>query len=305
MFRFFVVLAVVAVAAGFSLKLNKIAGAVAGFGVALAPLAPAFADGAVSASTIFRARNTYGAKIQDLAPAVEKGDFAAFDNKKVLNAFDLFISGTNKRVTDKPTLKKEKEIEEAIFKAVKAKDSAGLKKAYAEFINFADLTKEYKVRVCMCFHPTTPLLTSSISPLSLPRSRTSSGRRTPAATPPPGAPLANTSTSGKFIPPRPAVQSSLKETVPCRGCSTRNYINPNCQRNSLPHAQTETVNRSEPYYSTTGSGVGRIFRLGAASCACRSRPCARTVKVRHCWCTEDTFGTSLFPPARFNLENAR
>lgn len=144
MFRFVVVLAVLAVAAAFSVKMNKVAGAIAGFGVALAPLAPAMADGAVSASTIYRARTSYGAKIADLASAVEKGDFAALDNKKVVAAFDLFISGSNKRVANRPTLTKEKEIEGKIFAAVKAKNSAALKSAYADFIKVADLKSEYK-----------------------------------------------------------------------------------------------------------------------------------------------------------------
>ena len=99
MFRFVVVFAVLAVAMAFQMKINKIVGAVASVGVCLAPLAPALADGAVSASTKYRARTSYGAKIVDLAPAAEKGDFAAFDNKKAVAAFDLFISGSNKKVS--------------------------------------------------------------------------------------------------------------------------------------------------------------------------------------------------------------
>ena len=98
MFRFCIVFAVLAVAVAFQMKINKIVGAVASVGVCLAPLAPALADGAVSASTRYRARTSYGAKIVDLAPAAEKGDFAAFDNKKAVAAFDLFISGSNKKV---------------------------------------------------------------------------------------------------------------------------------------------------------------------------------------------------------------
>ena len=104
------------------------------------------ADGAVSASTVYRARIGYGNKIKDLAPAAEKGDFAAFAEKKVLNAFDLFISSSNALKNPATKAKKvaEKAIEAQIYSAVKAKDAAALKSAYNEFIKVADLSSEYK-----------------------------------------------------------------------------------------------------------------------------------------------------------------
>ena len=71
---------------------------VAAMGIALAgPVSipnSANADGAVSKSTVFRARNNYGAKIMSLEKSVANGEFAAFD-KSVANWFDLFISGSN------------------------------------------------------------------------------------------------------------------------------------------------------------------------------------------------------------------
>ena len=70
---------------------------VAAMGVALAGPLPSFADGAISASTVYRTRNNYGAKILALETAVEKGDFATLGEKKVKNTFDLFISGANAR----------------------------------------------------------------------------------------------------------------------------------------------------------------------------------------------------------------
>lgn len=52
---------------------------------------PALADGAVSATTVARARGIYGARIQALAAAVEKGDLEAIAAEK--NSFTLFVSG--------------------------------------------------------------------------------------------------------------------------------------------------------------------------------------------------------------------
>ena len=87
MFRLVVLLAVFAVVSAFNFKLNRVAGAFAGFAVAVAPMTPVMpvmadgavsastiylSDGAVSASTIYRARNYWGAKINDLVDAANK-----------------------------------------------------------------------------------------------------------------------------------------------------------------------------------------------------------------------------------------
>lgn len=118
----------------------------AGLGLSIMGPLPVMADGAVSASTVYRARNSYGSKIMDLQEAVSKGNFAAFDNKKVLNAFDLFISGSNAKggIKGKETKKAELALQAKIYEAVKAKNSAALKSAYDEFIQIADLKSEYK-----------------------------------------------------------------------------------------------------------------------------------------------------------------
>lgn len=69
------------------------------------------------------------------------GDFAAFEDKKTLNAFDLFISGSNakKGIADKERKIVEKDLQAKIYTAVKAKDTTSLNKFYNEFIKVADL----------------------------------------------------------------------------------------------------------------------------------------------------------------------
>lgn len=129
-------------------KFGKAMG-IAAMGIALAgPVAPSIvnADGAVSPSTVFRARNSYGARIKDLAGAAAKGDFAAFEDKRTLNGFDLFISGSNaqKSAITKERKSAELAIQAKIYDAVKAKDAGKLKSSYDEFIKVADLTSSYK-----------------------------------------------------------------------------------------------------------------------------------------------------------------
>jgi len=124
---------------------------IAAMGIALAgPITimpnSASADGAVSASTVYRSRNNYGAKIMALKGAADSGDFSKFEEKKIVNAFDLFISGSNalKSTAMKETKKVELVLEAKIFNAVKAKDAATLKSTFAEFIKVADLKSDYK-----------------------------------------------------------------------------------------------------------------------------------------------------------------
>lgn len=107
---------------------------------------PVIADGAVSKSTVFRARNNQGAKIMALEKAVANGDFAAFEDKKIKNAFDLFISGSNalNSATMKANKKAELQIKADIYAAVDSKNAGALKSAYSEFIKIADLKSEYK-----------------------------------------------------------------------------------------------------------------------------------------------------------------
>jgi len=159
MFRFFLILAVVASAVAFrgmvprmtmkseqiQAKIGKALG-VAAMGFALAgPVQNVNADGAVSVSTVYRARSTYGARIVEAEAAVQKGDFAALSSKKLANGFDLFISGGNfPSVAGKATAKKEKELANQFFAAVKAKDSGKVRSAYSEFMKIADLKSDYK-----------------------------------------------------------------------------------------------------------------------------------------------------------------
>lgn len=161
MFRALLLVAILAVATAFGparmrmsmktesvqSKMGKVVGAM-GLGLSLmGPMvAPVMADGAVSASTVYRARNSYGAKIVGLADAAAKGDFAAFTDKKVVNAFDLFISASNaqKGIKQKETKKAELAIQAQLYDAVKAKNAANLKSAYDEFIKVANLKSEYK-----------------------------------------------------------------------------------------------------------------------------------------------------------------
>ena len=101
---------------------------------------PALADGAISKSTVFRARNNYGAKISSLDKAIANSNFGAFD-KRASNWFDLFISGANALPGEANKLNKEKEtaLKADIFAAANAKDSGKLKAAYGEFIKVASL----------------------------------------------------------------------------------------------------------------------------------------------------------------------
>lgn len=92
----------------------------------------AFADGAVSAASIQKARAVYGNRIYELKSAVEKGDFGAVADEK--NAFILFNSGAYPRVTDKKEKAEAIKQTNAIFAAVKAGDKSALKSAYTAYV---------------------------------------------------------------------------------------------------------------------------------------------------------------------------
>ena len=115
-------------------------------GLSIAAPLPSLADGAVSVSTVYRARAKYGSRILDLGKAAESGNFAAFEDKKAVNGFDLFISSSNaqKSAISKERKAKEEKLEADIYTAVKAKDASKLKAAYSEFIKVADLKSDYK-----------------------------------------------------------------------------------------------------------------------------------------------------------------
>jgi hypothetical protein len=126
-------------------RLSKFVGAAA-LTVAVAGPMIAHADGATSISKVYRTRVSYGAKILGLEDAAKGAKFDAFDNKKTVAVFDLFIAGTNSRggVTDKERAAAETKLEADILSAAKAKDASKLKSAYDSFIKVADLKSEYK-----------------------------------------------------------------------------------------------------------------------------------------------------------------
>lgn len=114
--------------------------AAAGAGVAGVVAAPgiASADGAVSKSSIQRARYKFGSRIFSLKDAVEKGDFTAVAAEK--NAFVLFNSGAFPGSKNKPKKNEAIAATNAIFSAIRSKDKAALKTAYASYLKTVDMS---------------------------------------------------------------------------------------------------------------------------------------------------------------------
>ncbi|KAL3941397.1 MAG: hypothetical protein SGARI_000617 [Bacillariaceae sp.] len=110
--------------------------AIAGAALVAAP-SMASADGAISAATIQRSRFNYGSRIGALKAAVAKGDFGAVAEEK--NAFILFNSGAYPRAKDKELKNAAIAGTNAIFAAIRSKDSAGLKKAYDSYVAANDI----------------------------------------------------------------------------------------------------------------------------------------------------------------------
>lgn len=104
-------------------------GAIAAAGLVAVP-SIASADGAVSKATKQRARYTYGSRISALKDAVAKGDFGAVAAEK--SAFILFNSGAYAG----EKAKKDAAIAgtNAIFAAIRSKDTGALKKAYDSYL---------------------------------------------------------------------------------------------------------------------------------------------------------------------------
>jgi len=93
----------------------------------------ALADGARSASTQSRARGIYGQRIAGLESAVNSGDFGAVAAEK--NAFILFNSGALNKSDQAAAVKQTN----AIFAAIRSKDSAALKSAYGAYKSSNDI----------------------------------------------------------------------------------------------------------------------------------------------------------------------
>lgn len=116
-------------------------GAMAAAGVgAVVVAAPgiASADGAVSKSTIQRARYKFGSRIFSLKDAVDKGDFVAVAAEK--NAFVLFNSGAFPGSKNKPKKNEAIAGTNTIFAAIRSKDKAALKTAYASYLKTVDMS---------------------------------------------------------------------------------------------------------------------------------------------------------------------
>ena len=111
-------------------------GAIAAAGLVAVPTM-ASADGAISSATKQRAKFTYGGRIGALKSAVDKGDFAAVAAEK--NAFVLFNSGAYPSLKDKSKKSEAIAGTNAIFAAIRAKDAAALKKAYASYVAANDI----------------------------------------------------------------------------------------------------------------------------------------------------------------------
>ena len=113
-------------------------GQIAGAAAVVALPQLAFADGAVSAATIARARGLYGDRISALKSAVDKGDFDAVAEEK--NAFILFNSGAYPRNVDKASKKAAVDSTNAIFAAIRSRDKAALKSAYSSYVASNDIS---------------------------------------------------------------------------------------------------------------------------------------------------------------------
>lgn len=97
----------------------------------------ASADGAISTATITKARAIYGDRIVGLKPFIDKGDFGPVVEDK--NAFILFNSGAYPRAKDKPQKTDAIAQTNELFAAIRAKDTAGAKKAYDAYVKANDI----------------------------------------------------------------------------------------------------------------------------------------------------------------------
>lgn len=94
----------------------------------------AFADGATSLATQARARGVYGARIEALKGAVDKGDTAAVLSEQ--NCFVLFNSGVYS--TNKAKFAEADKLARAVVQAAGAGDAAGMKSSYAAYTKYIE-----------------------------------------------------------------------------------------------------------------------------------------------------------------------
>jgi hypothetical protein len=112
-------------------------GIAAAAGIAAMP-GMALADGATSTASVQRARYKYGSRITGLKDAVAKGDFAAVAAEK--NAFILYNSGAFPGSKNKAKKSNAIAATNDIFKAIRDKDQAALKSAYAGYIKTVNMS---------------------------------------------------------------------------------------------------------------------------------------------------------------------
>jgi len=98
----------------------------------------ALADGAVSKSTIQRAKFVYGSRITNLKQDVANGDFAAVAREK--NAFVLYNSGAFPGSKNKGLKSDAIAATNKIFQSIRDKDKAALKTAYANYLSTVSMS---------------------------------------------------------------------------------------------------------------------------------------------------------------------
>lgn len=121
--------------------LGQAAGAL---GLVFSGAGAAVADGAVSQTTVARARGIYGGRILALEDAVKAGKLDAVLAEK--NAFALFNSGAYKLpgAKNKETKAKAVAATDALLAACAAGDKAKAAAAYKEFLSVADISAGYE-----------------------------------------------------------------------------------------------------------------------------------------------------------------
>jgi len=118
-------------------------------GVAAAALAtPAFADGANSATTAFRARSIYGSRIFKLKGA---------STDKIVeekNAFTLFITGTYRTLDQKETKTALTKLSKSIQASAEKGDSAKAQSLLGDFLKLGKIDEDYVSVKGANFNPT-------------------------------------------------------------------------------------------------------------------------------------------------------
>jgi len=108
---------------------------------------PAFADGANSATTAFRARSIYGSRVFKLKGA------SAEKIAEEKNAFTLFITGTYRTIDQKETKVQLTKLAKSIDAAAKKGDSATAQALIGDFIKVGKIAGDYTAVKGSTFDP--------------------------------------------------------------------------------------------------------------------------------------------------------